>query len=217
MISIVFTSRRKSLLLCGVIGPVLFAAVTALVGTTRPGYSHVSQFISELGETGAEFAWVMNWFGFILSGALILIFVIAARNHISRGALNGIGALCLIAFAICLSLAGIYSCDLGCSPANATPEQELHDLVSIIAFPAFILGVIAWGILFFRQAASRRFGTYSLVSGFASIVVLVAMVQSEATREGTGILQRLFLAILFAWLVALSIRLRREQPGSESI
>lgn len=199
------------LLLCGVVGPVLFAVATVFVGTTRSSYSHVSQFISELGETGAELGWVMNWFGFMLSGVLILIFVIASRKLVSSGALNVIGSLCLIAFAICLFLAGVYSCDLGCSPTNPTPEQKLHDLVSIIAFPAFILGVMVWGVMFLRDAGWRRFGVYSLVSGFASIVVLVAMVQSEATREGTGTLQRLFLAILFAWLVALSIRLQR--PG----
>jgi hypothetical membrane protein len=204
------------LLLCGVAGPLLFAVMTAVVGTTRSSYSHVSQFISELGETGAEFAWVMNWFGFLLSGALILIFVVASRRLVSSGALNMIGSLCLIAFAICLSLAGIYSCDVGCSPAIPTPEQKLHDLVSVIAFPAFILGVIVWGVMFLRDTGWRRFGAYSLVSGFASIVVLGAMVQSEATREGTGILQRLFLGILFTWLVALSIRLQREHASTDS-
>ena len=210
-------SQRKLLLLCGVVGPVLFAVVTAVVGATRSSYSHTSQFISELGETGAEFAWVMNWFGFILSGALILIFVIASRKLVSSGALNVIASLCLIAFAICMSLAGIYSCDLGCSPASPTPEQNLHDLVSIIAFPAFTLGVILWGVMFLREAGWRSFGAYSLVSGLASIVVLVAMVQSEATRDGTGILQRLFLTILFVWLVALSIRLQRELPTTDSL
>ena len=209
-------SQRKLSLLCGVVGPVLFAVVTAVVGTTRSSYSHINQFISELGETGAEFAWVMNWFGFMLSGALILIFIVASRKLLSGGTLNVIGSLFLVAFAICMSLAGAYSCDLGCSPANPTPEQKLHDLVSIIAFPAFILGVIVWGVMFLRDSDWRRFGAYSLVSGIASIVVLVAMVQSEATREGTGILQRLFLGILFAWLVALSIRLQRKHPGAES-
>ena len=194
----------------------LFAVVTAAVGTTRSNYSHFSQFISELGETGAEYAWAMNWFGFVLSGALILIFVIASRKLVSSGTLNVIGSLCLIAFAICLSLAGIYSCDVGCSPASPTREQDLHDLVSIIAFPAFILGVILWGVMFLREAGWWRFGAYSLVSGFASIAVLVAMIQSETTRDGTGILQRLFLTILFAWLVALSIRLQRELPSTES-
>ena len=210
-------SQIKLLLLCGVAGPVLFTVVTAVVGMTRSSYSHISQFISELGETGAEFGWVMNWFGFMLSGILVLIFVIASRKLVFSGALNVIGSLCLAAFAICLSLAGIYSCDLGCSPANPTPEQKLHDLVSIIAFPAFILGVIVWGVMFLRDAGWRLFGAYSLVSGFASIVVLVAMIQSEATREGTGILQRLFLAILFAWLAALSIRLQRKHPSTASI
>ena len=124
LVSILSTSQRKLSLLCGVVGPMLFAVATAVVGTTRSSYRHVSQFISELGETGAEFAWVMYWFVFMLSGALILVFVIASRKLVPSGPLNVIGSLCLIAFALCLSLAGIYSCDLGCSPANPTPEQK---------------------------------------------------------------------------------------------
>lgn len=216
LVPLMSESRRNLLLLCGVFGPVLFAVVTVVVGSTRSSYSHISQFISELGETGAEFAWVMNWLGFVLPGILILIFALASRKLFPGGPVNAIGSFCLAVFAICLSLAGIYSCDPGCSPANPTREQELHDLVSMIAFPAFIIGVVVWGAMFLRDVGWRGFGTYSLVSGVGSVGVLVAMVQSEATREGTGILQRLFLAILFAWLVALSIRLQRDPPSIES-
>jgi len=203
------STQRKSLLFCGVLGPLVFAITTVGVAATRSNYNHASQFISELGETGAAFGWAMNYFGFMLSAALILIFVLASRVLIARGVLNVFGSLCLATFAICLFLAGVYSCDLGCSPDNPTPEQQLHDLVSIIAFPAFILGTMAWGVLFLRDAGWRRFGAYSLTSGIASIVILIAMIQSEPTREGTGIYQRLFLFVLFAWLAALSIRLQR--------
>lgn len=209
----VSTSQRSLILIAGIAGPLLFGAITVLVATTRPGYSHINQFISELGETGADYAWVMNGFGFMLSGALILAFVLGSRKLVSGGPLNVLGSLCLAAFAVCLALAGLYSCDVGCSPAEPSPDQKLHDLVSVIAFPAFIVGVMAWGAMFLRHRGSRLFGAYSIASALVSTGVLVAMVQSEATRDGTGLLQRLFLAILFAWLIALSIRLQREQAG----
>ncbi len=208
--------RKHLPLLCGVIGPALFAAAAAIVAATRADYSRSSQFISELGETGAPLAWVMNGLGFVPSGILILVFVVAARRRVAGGALNVVGSLCLAAFAICLSLAGVYSCDVGCSPADPSREQQLHDLVSVIAFPAFILGVASWGVMFLRDAGWRRFGVYSVLSALAAVFVLVAMVQSEATRAGTGLLQRLFLAILFAWLIALSIRLQRVRAGDAS-
>ena len=54
-------SPIRPLLLTGLVGPIVFAITVAFVGSLRPGYSHVNQFISELGETGGRLAWVMNY------------------------------------------------------------------------------------------------------------------------------------------------------------
>ncbi len=77
------------LLLCaGIAGPVLFFSTVLIVASLRPGYSHVNQFMSELGETGGQFAWAMNYLGFMLSATLILIFVLAFRTRLPRTALK---------------------------------------------------------------------------------------------------------------------------------
>lgn len=200
----------RLLTLGGVAGPLLFSGVTVIGGALRPGYDPVSQFISELGETGAELAWLMNTFGFMLSAALIGLFVIALFMRSKRTPATVIGSLLLAAFAVSVFLAGIWSCDLGCSPVDPTPDQQLHDLVSVIAFPAFTLGVALWGAHFLRDARSRRFGAYSLASAALSVMLLVLMVQSEATREWTGVYQRLFLGVLFLWMIMLALRLQRD-------
>jgi len=44
----------------------------------------------------------------------------------------------------------------------------------------------------------------------------VAMVQSEASREGTGMYQRLYLGVLFMWLMAMSVRQLREIGNGKS-
>ena len=40
-------------LLCGLVAPLLWAAVIVLAGELRPGFDQVSQYISELGERGS--------------------------------------------------------------------------------------------------------------------------------------------------------------------
>ena len=60
----------RSLLLTGVAGPLVFGIAVFTSGALRSNYSHVDQFISELGETGGEFAWLMNYFGFMLSAGI---------------------------------------------------------------------------------------------------------------------------------------------------
>lgn len=206
----------QNLLLTGAAGPVLFALTVVGAGALRPGYDHADQFISELGETGADNAWVMNYPGFMLSAVLILVFVLLLQSRFSRSASNAAGTFLLAVFAVSVFLAGVFSCDTGCAPDDPSPAQKMHDLVSILAFPAFVLGVIAWGISFRRWPAWRGFGLYSLASAALAIVFLVLMVNSETTRDGTGTYQRLFLGILFLWMFLLSIRLWRTSSADAS-
>jgi hypothetical protein len=163
-----------------------------------------------LGETGGHFAWAMNYFGFMLSAGLVLIFVLAFRTLLPRTALNSLGASLLVIFAISMFLAGVFSCDVGCPPSDRSVDQKLHDLFSILAFPSFTAGVFTWGLSLSRIAGWRRFGIYSLVTASLSLILLLMMVQSEASRAGTGTYQRLYLGVLFLWLMAMSAKQLRE-------
>lgn len=196
----------RSLLLTGVAAPILFGAATITTATLRSEYSHLDQFISELGETGGEFAWLMNYVGFMFSAALILIFVLAFRSYFPRTAMSYVASSLLVIFAIGVFFAGVYSCDTGCPLTDRSPEQKMHDVASL-ALPAFTLGVAAWGVFFCRITQWRHFGFYSLASAFFSVLILVLMVRSEISRDGTGLYQRLFLAVLFIWMIALALRL----------
>jgi hypothetical protein len=40
-------------LLCGILAPLLWAAMIVAVGELRPGFDHVGQYISELAERGS--------------------------------------------------------------------------------------------------------------------------------------------------------------------
>ena len=152
----------------------------------------------------------MNYLGFMSSGGLILLYVLTFRTRFRRTAVTAIGTGFLALFAVGVILAGVFSCDTGCPTAGGSFEQKVHDLVSLAAFPSLLLGISAWGCHFLRLAGWKRFGLYSLASAGVSVVLLVAMIQSVTSRIGTGAYQRLFLGILFLWLVMLAIRLARS-------
>ena len=44
---------RKMLTASGVLGPLLYVAAVVIGGALRPGYDHLSRFVSELLEAGA--------------------------------------------------------------------------------------------------------------------------------------------------------------------
>ena len=196
----------RLLLFAGIGGPILFCTAVVFVSSLRPDYSHVNQFMSELGEAGGHFAWVMNYLGFMIPAGLILMFALVLRVRLPRTTLNLLGTTLLAVFAVSMFFAGVFSCDVGCPVSDRSSDQKLHDLFSIIAFPALTAGVFICGLSLSRTANWRRFGVYSLATAVSSLVLLVAMVQSESSRDGTGMYQRLYLGVLFLWLMAMSVR-----------
>ena len=203
-------------LLAGLLGPLLFAVTVFVVAYLRPDYSHANQFMSELAETGGQYAWVMKYLGFMISAAFILVFVLACRTRLPGTAMGSIGTSLLLVFAVSMFLAGVFPCDIGCSPLAPSLDQKLHDLFSILAFPSFTAGVFILGLALRRDANWRHFAHHTLGTAILSLVLLVVMIQSEASREGTGTYQRLYLGVLFLWLMVFSVRLSRDLKNDDT-
>lgn len=206
-------------LFCGLVAPLLWAAAIVLAGELRPGFDHVSQYISELGERGSSTEIFMRFGGFVASGVLIVGYAAAFHVTVARVtdrprltllvavlvALNGIGRIG----------AGIFPCEPGC----ATPEvfsQRLHGLSATIAFLAIAAAALLGTLLFRRNIRLRPLGAYSFASGCAGLIFLALMSASEATHVHTGLYERLASGVLTLWLFVTAWRLlRREIPISQ--
>ena len=62
---------------CGVVVPILDVLITTWLGAIDPGYSHVRQYISELGEAGRPYAavftaWCLVW-GILFAGFAVML------------------------------------------------------------------------------------------------------------------------------------------------
>lgn len=209
-------------LLCGLVAPLLWAAVITLAGELRPGFDHVGQYISELGERGSATASLMRYAGFVPTGLMHIAFAAAFRLSLIRlGArplstllaslligLNGIGRIG----------AGLFACEPGC----ASPEvlvQRLHSLSATIAFLALISATLLAAPLFRRIGRLRPLWAYSLVSGCAGLIFLGLMSASEATGSAAGLYERLASGVLSLWIFIVAARLwslaSRQQGGAD--
>jgi hypothetical membrane protein len=189
----------------------LWAAAIVAAGALRPGFDHVSQYISELGERGSSTGVVMRLGGFVGSGLLIVAY--AAAFHATVARLTERPRLALLV-AILVALDGIGRVGAGvfpCEPGCASPEvlsQRLHSLSATIAFLSLAAAALLGPLLFRRDASLRSLGAYSFVSGCAGLAFLVLMSASEATHGPAGLYERLASGVLTLWIFVTAWRLR---------
>jgi len=197
---------------CGLVASLLWAAAIVLAGELRPGFDHVSQYISELGERGSSTEIFMRFGGFVASGFLIVGYAAAFHATVVRVtdrprlallvavlvALDGIGRIG----------AGIFPCEPGCA-APEVLSQRLHGLSSTVAFLALAAAALLATILFRRNTGLRLLSAYSFASGCAGLIFLALMSASEATHVHIGLYERLASGVLTLWVFVTAWWLRR--------
>jgi len=199
-------------LLCGVIAPVLWAAVIIIAGELRPGFDHAGQYISELGERGSTTEVFMRYGGFVATGLLHVGYAAAFYAIVAR--ITGRSRLTLLV-AVLIALnglgrigAGVFACEPGCAAPDVI-GQRLHSLAATIAFLAIAAATLLGAILFRRDRLLRPLGAYSLATGCAGLLFLALMSASEATHASTGLYERLASGVLTLWVLVTALRLGR--------
>lgn len=188
----------------------LFAATVIVCGALRPGYSHVTQFMSELGETGGSHSWLMNYGAFMPMGLLVVAFAVSLLWSFPRLTLCMLGAALVAIFGVGTFAAGVFSCDPGCPHRALSRAAAMHDYVSYAAFAAGISAPLVWGLHFRSVTPWRSLWVYSVVSSVGASVFFVVTAVSVESRAFTGIWQRLFLVILYLWCAVVGVRVFRH-------
>ncbi len=201
--------------LCGIEAPVLFTLMVVVEGAIVPGYSQLSQPISDLGASSiyGSFAYLQN-LNFWAFGVLVLTFAVGLGI-----ALPGSGAASntLALFGILAFTAGLFQ-----DQPNPYPGS-VHAVVSIAAFVLVIASqFLLWRRLRHSAAEERavwgRHGTYSLVSGVVSVVFLLVFIlglPQPSPYYGVG--QRLFIAVPWVWIGVTAYLLYRSESNPNRV
>lgn len=205
----------RAFALGGIAGPVLFGLIVVVSGELRPDYSHFSQLMSELGETGSRTGALMNLAGFLPSAVLIFLSSLALLDHF-RGTWTGaLGSLCVSVLAVGMFAAGLFPCDVSCTPDTPSRSQRLHEAASMLADPALVLAPLLLAFRLRRLESWRSLFSYSVATSVLSFCALLATGWSLSERSGTGLFQRLFLGLPLLWLAIVSWRLWRSEDDRE--
>jgi hypothetical membrane protein len=191
--------------LCGVIAPIFFVLMVIVEGFLVPGYSHMSQQMSDLGAYTlyGSYALLQN-LNFCVSGILVVAFAIGLRHKLpaSRAITTSLGL-----FGAMFFLLGFF------------PDEP-------IPWPAAAHYLIAWAggisILFSQFFAWRRlrrpradegvdwtrYGRFSLVS--LVLIVISFTIFATFGQPGSpirGLLQRVSEAFVLLWIEVMALRL----------
>jgi hypothetical protein len=200
--------NQKTLLACGMLFPAVYIIMTILGGALRPGYSHISDTVSELLSPGAPNKPLLLVFqiAHALLGILFGIGVLRFVRGSGRSALTGIiGAGMIIAVGVANVATAIFPQD----PFGAPPTLpgKLHIiLVFGVLVPFTILSTLLIGIWLKQADIFPWFRTYS----FATIGATILLAGLAGATLGTpimGLTERLGVLAGFQWTFVLALKL----------
>lgn len=162
--------------------------IPLLAGLMTPGYSHVSQFISELGASGAQTEVFVRFVGFLPAGLSLLVFGVAAYLAAPKSLFASVGFIGLAIYSSGYLVAVVYPCDAGCRPDNPSIAQEIHNIVGLLGY---ILAPVL--LLTLSAAASKWPGSRKLSATLkgAAALALLGLLTLSPESPWVGISQRL--------------------------
>ncbi len=189
----------------GIIGPILFSVVVIVLGYFWTGYNHLTQAVSELGATNAPNMSIQA-LNFFIIGILTVVFAVGLALHDRRfrstSVLVGV-------YGLGASLAAVLPCDPGCPVTGTSIVQVAHNLDALISF----IGLGVAPLLFWRSGKTvllwSKTAGWSLRVAVGSISLLIGylIIDVLSLSPYTGLLQRIFLGLLFAWVIMMVVRL----------
>lgn len=196
--------RLRTFALCGLAAPLIYTVGAFAAGAGTPDYSHMTQFVSELGATDAPMALLMNA-TFLLFGVLMALFALGLHRGIQAGPGDWLGFALIVAYGVFYVGLAFAPCDPGCRPDPGSFHHRAHFLLS----DSIVFVAIASPLVLFSRL--KRDSRWTRVAS----VVLVAALAAWAVfgLPGLGLAgpvkQRVWLFLIFVWIETLALRLLR--------
>lgn len=211
------STRSRIAATCG-FAAIALAVATPLIGAiAQPGYSHVAQYISELGELGSPHGGLVSALGFVPTGIAVLLFLTFAAPSFPPARGTPLGLACFAGVGAAYVVSAFARCDAGCPTAGAiSTRQMLHNAFGVFEYAGAFAGLLLLGGAFrrskrWRGCARICFFCAGLVgAGFAAMLI-------PSLGPVRGVAQRVAELGVFAWIGIISFALLRWRghPGGD--
>ena len=196
---------------CGVLSLLVLAAATIAGGMAYPGgYNHLTQYISELGATGAPTSQAVS-LAFMVSGSLLAAFWLLCAGLFPRSVLSILGFGLSALNGVGLLLGGVFRCDFECSTADLSPAAVLHDVFGGVGYLCGIAGVFLLGIASRGWPLGRGLFGLSLICGIPAALAIWLI---HPDFKWYGAAQRIVEIALAVWTMAVALRVQTSTRGT---
>ena len=214
--------QDSTLKAAAVVGVGGFAVAVVVTGLATPGYDSRREAISGLAALDSPHAWMML-LGFMFSAVGLLSAGLVLWKHLATRAAR-VGSGLVVISAALMAVAGfarqdcsdqLAACkDFG-DAVNASDSYWVHQQASLLGFLLLIISffLLAGGL---RRTDRPGLATLSRVIGVACVAgTALLVVTPPFVVDNYGIVQRLFVAVLFGWPVAAALLASRRVTAHE--
>lgn len=188
----------------GPIALLLFVAGTLAIGAFTPGYSHVRQTVSELGEVGSPGQFVFSALLCVIA-ACLAVFASAVASSLRGLGCSALPAWFVVAMAISCAGVGIFS--------FPHPLHNVFGLSETVGLQApLVAALVCWNV-----PRARRVALFSIVM-YVMVVLAIAVNLIPLVRPASlwplikpyfGIVQRFLFLTWFVWCAGYAVFLLR--------
>ena len=176
-----------------------------------------NSYVSELGVPTQAASWFFRSTD-VVAGGLMVVLAVALRGSLPRDWRRGVGTTAL-------GLVGVSSVFDGWKPMACTPSidracrlredamgllgqlREPHTVSSVTGVVAAIVSMAALGHLLASVRGHRRLGRYGQATALVAVGLSVAELPLTTADPGVGLIERLFVLGVSAWIATLGLLL----------
>ena len=206
------------LLSCGIAYAVLYPFANDVIAAARyPGYSRMSQAVSELSAIGAPTRWFLAATAPVFAALMVAFGIGVRRADASNRRLKLAGTLLTALGAIGLLWLPFPMTGRADMVRGTMAWNDIGHLGMTVVTVAFFLLILG----FAAAALGRRFRIYSIVTG---VVVMMfgaltgryaAALNAGHATPYMGLFERINIAAWLIWLIVLAVALLRTEPRAE--
>jgi hypothetical protein len=188
----------RSLLWAGASAPLVVGILLVVGAAVTPGYSHVSDTVSQLAARGAPHPEVTQS-GLVLWGLLLEGFAWGLYRRARRLREAKAVLILLLISGASVQLAAFVRDDPNIDTAPSTIEGAIHGLLASIAFLCLICAIALFSRRLCAALGAKRFKQFSL--GIAAAISIIGLVfELQVFQQVEGLLQRLIYTLFVVWM-----------------